>query len=836
MTAKGEIMDQMKKEPVCEEKEMGMEENGVESLKKLIKGHILSTLAKDPTRASKYDVYNAVAYAIRDDLIKRWIKTQDTYYNMDAKRVYYLSLEFLTGRTLGNSLINMGLFEKCYQALHELGHDLEEIREIEWDAGLGNGGLGRLAACFLDSLATLEIPSYGYGIHYEYGIFHQRIEGGAQVEIPDNWLRYGNPWEFVRPEYLYPVQFYGKVNQITTQDGVLKNEWVDTEDVMAVACDTPVPGYMNNHVINMRLWAARSTEEFDLKFFNEGEYIQAVENKMMSESISKVLYPSDHMEEGRELRLKQQYFFVAATLQDILRRFTKLRIDFDNFPKKIAIHLNDTHPALAIPEFMRILVDNEGVDWDKAWQVTMDTFAYTNHTLLPEALEKWPVSLLGRLLPRHLQIIYEINHRFLQQVARSSPGDLEKIGRVSLIEEGEEKMVRMAHLAIIGSHSVNGVSQLHSDLLQTNVFKDFHEIFPGRFNNKTNGITPRRWLKKCNPGLADLITKQIGEGWVTNLDELKKLIPLAGEPDFLTDWRAAKQKNKERLSQFIQKRNGIEVHTGSMFDVQVKRMHEYKRQLLNVLHVVTLYNRIKADPGKNFTPRTVIFGGKAAPGYWMAKLIIKLINSVADTINNDKDVGNRLKVVFLANYRVSMAEKIIPAADLSEQISTAGMEASGTGNMKFALNGAMTIGTLDGANIEIGEEVGDENIFIFGLKAQEVVELKERGYRPRDYYDENPELQKALNMIAYGYFSPFDPSLFQPIVDSLLEHGDTFMLLADYGSYIECQERVSAAFQDQAHWTKMSILNTASMGKFSSDRTIKQYAEEIWGAKQVHVE
>ena len=810
--------------------------NKVESLKKSIEWHILSSLAKDLVRTDKYDLYNAVALAIRDLLIQRWLKTQNTYYKMKAKRVYYLSAEFHIGRTLGNSLINLGLYDTCHQALHEMGYDLEDIRDIEWDAGLGNGGLGRLAACFLDSLATLEIPSYGYGIYYEYGIFYQRINEGNQVEIPDNWLRYGNPWGLLRPEHLYPVKFCGRVDQVRDEEGKLKSEWVDTEEIMAVACDTPIPGYNNNHVINMRLWTARSNREFDLKYFNEGDYIRAMESKMTSESISKVLYPSDHLAEGRELRLKQQYFLVSATLQDILRRFRKLETDFAAFPEEIAVHLNDTHPTLAIAELMRILVDKEKVEWEKAWTITVKTFAYTNHTLLPEALEKWPVPLFERLLPRHLQIIYEINRRFLEDVARRFPGDMDRLRRMSLIEEGDPKMVRMAHLAIVGSHSVNGVSELHSTLLKEQIFRDFDEVFPDRFNNKTNGITQRRWLKKANPGLSNLITERIGDQWVTDLYELRKLIPLAEDPEFRARWRAVKKENKERLARYIRRKNDLEVGVDSMFDVQVKRLHEYKRQLLNVLYVVTLYNRMRANPQKNFAPRTVIFGGKAAPAYWIAKLIIKLINFVADVVNHNREVANRLKVVFLNNYRVSLAEKIIPAADLSQQISTAGKEASGTGNMKFALNGALTIGTLDGANIEIMEEVGKENIFIFGLTAREVQDLKARGYNPWEYYQKDAELRQALDMIRDGYFSPFQVDLFKPLVSSLLEHGDPYMLLADYRSYVDCQKGVADAFKDPEQWTRMSILNTANMGKFSSDFTIREYAEKIWNVRPVHVE
>ncbi len=807
----------------------------VDKLVRLIKDHIVSTLAKDPQRAKVWDYYNATAYAIRDRLIERWIKTQNAYYESDAKRLYYLSLEFLTGRTLGNSLVNMGLLDPCHEALHEIGFDLEEIREMEWDAGLGNGGLGRLAACFLDSLATLEIPSYGYGIHYEYGLFYQKIVDGGQVEVPDNWLRHGNPWEFARPEHLFSVYFYGRVDQFVDGQGKLRNEWVDTEQVMAMAYDTPIPGYNNNHVINMRLWAARSSRDFDLGFFNQVDYIRALESKMMSETISKVLYPSDHFAEGKELRLKQQYLLVSATLQDIIRRFRKHNRTFETFPDKIAIHLNDTHPVLAIPELMRIMLDKEGYTWDAAWRITVNTFGYTNHTLMPEALEKWPVSMLGSILPRHLQIIYEINQRFMDEVAHTFPGNPDMLRRVSIVEEEPEKMIRMAHLAIVGSHSVNGVSALHTELMKSRVMKDFYVIFPHKFNNKTNGITPRRWLRKCNPALSKLISGKIGDGWVSDLDKLKGLVPLAADRMFHAEWRAAKRVSKERLAKYIKDENGIVVSPDSLFDIQVKRIHEYKRQLLNVLHVITLYNRIKADQGSGHVPRTVIIGGKAAPSYAMAKLIIRLINAVAKIVNNDKQVGERLKVVFLSNYRVSLAEKAIPAADLSEQISTAGLEASGTGNMKFALNGALTIGTLDGANIEIMEEVGKDNIFIFGLTAKEVADMRAKGYNPRGYYESNAELKKAIDMIASGYFSPFNLKLFMPIVESLLDKGDQFMVLADYAAYIECQDRVSAAFRDKDQWDKMSILNTANMGKFSSDRTIREYAEQIWNVKPVHV-
>ena len=799
-----------------------------ERLKSAVMDHIEHDIGRDPAYAGTFDHYLGLSNALRGRLMERWVKTQRSYYNRDVKRVYYLSLEFLIGRTLGNTMINLGIENECTKAMEGLGHRMESVREAEWDAGLGNGGLGRLAACFLDSMATLGIPAYGYGIRYEYGIFSQRVKDGYQVESPDNWLRYGTPWEIIRPNHLYPVQFYGRVNQYIDSNGNLKNEWVDTEDIMAMACDTPIPGYRNDNVINMRLWAAKASRAFDLNFFNSGNYIQAVEEKERSECISKVLYPADHIMEGRLLRLKQQYFFVSATFQDITRRYEKDGAPLDNLPKKVAVQLNDTHPAIAIPEFMRILVDLEGLPWEKAWEISVGTFAYTNHTVMPEALEKWPVSMFEYLLPRHLQIIYEINRRFLEDVWRRFPGDFDKIRNLSLIEEGPEKMIRMANLAIVGSHSINGVAAIHTEILKEQLFRNFYEMYPERFNNKTNGITPRRWLKKANPSLSDLITEKIGEGWVTDLDELKKIAPMAEDAAFRERWIEVKRANKKRLAAYIKSKNDISVDPDSMFDVQIKRMHEYKRQLLNLLHVITLYNRIRSGKGTEIAPRTVIFAGKAAPAYWMAKLIIKLIHSVGDVVNNSKEAAHKLKVVFLSNYSVSLAEKIIPAADLSEQISTAGTEASGTGNMKLSLNGALTIGTLDGANVEIMEEVGKDNIFIFGHTVDEIMNLRRSGYNHFQYYENNPELKQVLDMIRDGYFSPENRDLFKPIVDSLLYH-DTYMLLADYESYISCQEKVGELYKDRDEWAKKSILNVAKMGKFSSDRTIREYAREIWG-------
>jgi len=810
--------------------------NDVSALKNSFVNQLEYSLAKDEYSATPHDLFRALALTVRDRLVERWIETQQTYYKKPSKRIYYLSLEFLMGRMLSNAIINLGLENSVTQALLEEGYTLEELQEREFDAGLGNGGLGRLAACFMDSMATLGFPSYGYGIRYEYGIFFQRIRDGFQVETPDNWLRYGNPWEIERPEHLHLVQFYGRVNQYTDKEGKFRCDWVDTQEVMAMAYDTPIPGYRNNTVNNMRLWAAKSTREFNLDYFNHGNYEKAVSDKAHSETISKVLYPNDNVFEGKELRLKQEYFFVSATLQDILRRYRKVHPEgFEKFTQEVAIQLNDTHPAIAIADLMRILVDHEGLSWENAWEITVNTFGYTNHTILPEALEKWPVELLGRVLPRHLQIIYEINSRLLSTVGAQYPEDGERLGRMSIIEEGEEKRVRMAHLAIVGSHSVNGVSKLHTDLLKKEVFRDFYEIWPGRFNNKTNGITQRRWLKLCNPGLAALITKTIGDRWVTDLTELKKLIPFAEKTDFLKEWQEVKRTNKERLASSVGQSTGTEVNIDSLFDCQVKRFHEYKRQLLNVLHAITLYNRIKANPGGDFLSRTVIFAGKAAPGYAMAKLIIKLITSVAELVNRDPDVGHRLKVVFIENYGVSLAERIIPAADLSEQISTAGTEASGTGNMKFALNGALTLGTLDGANIEIMEQVGKHNIFIFGLTAEQIQEKRREGYNPWEVYSSSQELRQTLDMIEKGYFSPSQPDLFRPITDSLLRFGDPFMLLADFHSYLQCQEKVSQVYRMPWQWTRMSVLNVANMGVFSSDRTIRAYAEEIWGVETVRV-
>ncbi|MBI5557811.1 MAG: glycogen/starch/alpha-glucan phosphorylase [Deltaproteobacteria bacterium] len=805
-----------------------------EQFKERIKHHLMSFQGRDPMRAGPRDIYKALSYALRDVLVEKWIETQKNFYAKKSKRVYYLSLEFLVGRTLGNSLINMGLMGEVSKALEQLGYDLEEIREMEEDAALGNGGLGRLAACFMDSVATLKIPAYGYGIRYEYGLFYQKLINGYQVETPDNWLRFGTPWEFERSSYLFPVHFYGKVYTYLDKSGNYRSEWVDTEDVMAMACDILVPGFNNGHVINMRLWTAKASRELDLSIFNAGDYIQAVQGKVTSETISKVLYPSDEIREGQELRLKQQYFFVAATFQDIMRRYKKKNISFDQFSNQIAVQLNDTHPAIAIPELMRILLDAEGLSWEKAWDVSTKTFAYTNHTLMPEALETWPVDLIGRVLPRHLQIIYEINQRFLDQIAQKYPGDSRRLRDMSIIAEGETKRVRMAHLAIVGSHSVNGVAELHTHLLKTRIFGDFNEFYQGKFNNKTNGITPRRWLLKCNPGLAALASGKIGYEWATDLDELRKLEKFAADPAFQKKWRSVKLDNKRRLARLIEEVCGVKVNPDTLFDVQVKRIHEYKRQLLNALHVIALYHRIIGEPGVHVTPRTVIFAGKAAPSYRKAKLIIKLINSIAEVVNNDPRVGDKLRVVFIPNYNVSLAEKIIPAADLSEQISTAGTEASGTGNMKFSLNGALTVGTLDGANIEILEEVGKENIFIFGLTASQAeYEKLHKSRTPAAVYNGNPVVKRIVDSIGDGMFSYGDREIFRPIAEDLLNENDPYLLLLDLESYLDCQEKIGAAFRDKKTWTEKSILNVARMGKFSSDRTIREYARDIWGIKDI---
>lgn len=796
--------------------------------------HLEFELVRDKITASGDDAYYALSLAIRDRLVRKWLRTQHQYYEKDVKRVYYLSLEYLMGRILGNALINMDLYDECYNILREDGYSLEEIRDFEKDMGLGNGGLGRLAACYLDSMATLELPAFGYGIRYEYGIFEQEIENGYQVEYADSWLQGGNPWDIMRRELSFKVKFYGKVKKVENPDGTYFFDWVDTEDVQALAYDVPIPGYKNNTVNNLRLWQAKASREFNFKDFNVGNYVAAVANKNESETISKVLYPNDSYVEGKFLRLKQQYFFVSATLQDIIRKYKVDHDNFNKFSEKTTIQLNDTHPVIAIPELMRILIDDEKLPWKKAWEITSHTFAYTNHTVVPEALEEWSIQLFEELLPRHLQIVNEINRRFLDEVRKKYSSDEKIISKLSIVSNDNGGSVRMANLAIVGSFAVNGVAALHTEILKKRIFPHFDKIFPGKFINITNGITPRRWLKTANPFLSRMISDKIGDGWINNLDELRKIEQFVNDKEFCENWRSAKWLSKRLLIDYIEKEMDIKVNPESIIDVQIKRFHEYKRQLLNVLHVITLYNKIKEDPKGDFVPRTVIFGGKAAPAYYMAKLIIKLINSVADIVNNDNDVGDKLKVVFLKNYSVSLAEKIIPASELSEQISMAGLEASGTGNMKFALNGALTIGTMDGANIEIREEVGEENIFIFGLLADEIVKLKESGYNARSYYESNSFIKQVIDMIAGNYFNKNEKGIFQPIVDSLLKD-DHYCLLADYQSYVDKQTEVSEVYRKVDEWTKKSIYNVARVGKFSSDRSVKEYAEKIWNVKPIPI-
>ena len=798
-----------------------------ESLKHDFERHLRRTLAKDHYTATDRDRYFALALAVRDRLIERWIATQQTHHKKSVKRIYYLSLEFLIGRLLGNNVINLKLEDICRSAMAELGLDWEALRDREVDAGLGNGGLGRLAACFLDSMATLNLPAVGYGLRYDFGIFHQRIVNGYQVEQPDEWLKLGYPWEIAHPEFCFPVQFEGRVDVISGPKGK-EWRWMDTKTVVGMPYDLPVVGYGGSTVNTLRLWSAKAAEEFDLDDFNRGEYVDAVANKVLAENLTKVLYPNDNVFEGKELRLRQQYFFVSCSLQDILRRFKADGNRWDSFPDKVFMQLNDTHPTLLIPELMRLLMDCEGIAWEQAWEITNHSTGYTNHTILPEALEKWPISMMERLLPRHLQIIYEINARFMRDVASRYPLDGGRLRRMSIIEEdGPEKHVRMAHLAIVGSCSVNGVAKLHSELLRRVVLRDFADYWPAKFNNKTNGITPRRWLLKANPALAQLITETIGDQWITDLEELRKLEAFADHAGFHERFLAAKRCNKEALAKHIGRELGIPVLANSLFDVQVKRLHEYKRQLLLMLYIIVRYNRIKRDPAGDISPRTFIISAKAAPGYAAAKLIIKLIHQLAEVINRDPDACDKLKVVFLPNYRVSLAEKIIPAADLSEQISLAGTEASGTGNMKLQLNGALTIGTLDGANVEIMEEVGRENIFIFGLTAQEV-ERRRPGYDPRHIYGGDEEIRRAIDLIDGNFFSMLEPGIFRPLIQALLYEGDRYMLLADFRDYIDTQDRVDAAYRDRSGWARKAILNVARAGKFSSDRTIREYAAEIW--------
>ena len=785
--------------------------------------------------ASKHDAYMALCYTVRDHLIQRWRKTVDAQVSANPKCVYYLSAEYLLGKQLSQNMLYTNTRDLAEKALGEYEIDLAEMLQLDIEPGLGNGGLGRLAACFLDSLATLDIPAVGYGIRYEFGIFQQDFKNGWQIEKPDEWLLYGNPWEFPQADDMVEVGFWGHTEQFVDEEGTTRVRWVPKHSVLGEPCTTLVPGFGTETVNILRLWRARATQEFDFQLFDVGDYTRAVEQKVYSENISKVLYPNDVTSEGKQLRLQQQYFFVACSLRDIIRRFLLINDDWEQFPNKVAIQLNDTHPVVAVPELMRILMDEYRMGWDRAWNITRRTFAYTCHTLLPEALEKWPLNLFGSLLPRHLQIVYEINRLFLNEVREAYPGDEDRIRRLSIIEEGSQRQIRMAHLATVASFAVNGVAELQSRLLRERTLNDFAQIWPDKFQNKTNGVTPRRFMRLANPRLSELITSKIGDGWLNDLTRLSELEEHVEDDEFRSAWREIKQANKRDLCKLLRESTNVEVNPNSIFDVLVKRLHEYKRQLLKTLHIITLYHRIKADPNVDVVPQTFIFGAKAAPGYLMAKRIIKLINSVADVVNQDVDLNGRLKIVFPPNFNVSMAEKIYPAADISEQISMAGKEASGTGNMKFALNGALTVGTLDGANVEIRERVGEENFFLFGLDAEQVFDTKADSYNPVDYYINNDELKNTIDSISSGVFPCGDAELFKPIVDSLL-HRDEYLLLADYSSYIDCCERAAEAYRNHDQWTRMSILNTARSGFFSSDRSMRQYCDEIWQTPPVSVE
>ncbi|MDR3415329.1 MAG: glycogen/starch/alpha-glucan phosphorylase [Nevskia sp.] len=797
--------------------------------------HLFYTLGKLPLLATKTDYYLALAFGVRDRLLQRWISTATVYTKQGSRTVAYLSAEFLMGPHLGNNLVNLGVYDEARQAVGELGLDLDELLYKEEEPGLGNGGLGRLAACFVDSMATLEIPCVGYGIRYEFGIFYQSLADGWQVEKTDKWLRFGNPWELQRPEWAVQVKLGGTTEHYTDDHGRVQVRWIPSRVVNGVPYDTPILGYRNNTANTLRLWSAEAPESFDFAVFNQGNYYGAVNQKVISETLSKVLYPNDEHIEGKELRLEQQYFFVSCSLQDMLRIMHAQRIPITRFHEKFAVQLNDTHPAIAVVELMRLLVDEHHLEWDDAWQITRNTFGYTNHTLLPEALERWPLALFKKVLPRHLEIIYEINVRFLDEVRRRFLGDDERVARLSLIDEAGERYVRMAHVACVGSHAINGVAELHTNLLKQDVLKDFFELWPEKFSNKTNGVTPRRWLLLSNPQLSRLITQAIGPEWIRDLDELQRIEPLANKADFRAGWREIKRANKRYLADvLIRKRCGIAVDPDSMFDVQVKRIHEYKRQHLAALHIIAMYHRLKSSPNLEMVPRTFIFGGKAAPGYRIAKLMIKLITSIGDMVNRDPVTRDRMRVVFVPNFSVSSGQRIYPAADLSEQISTAGKEASGTGNMKFQMNGALTIGTMDGANIEILERVGEENFFLFGLTAQQVQERRKAGYVPKDYYDSNPELREVVDLIRHGFFSRGDCDLFRPLIDSLMYH-DPYLVFADFQSYVDAQQRVNAAYGDKEQWTRMSIMNAARSGKFSSDRTIREYCRDIWHVKSTPI-
>lgn len=808
-----------------------------EEMKYSILRHLKYGMARDRWTATKKEWWHSIAHATQERLIVRMMATQAEHARTKTKRVYYLSLEFLMGRLLGNNILNAGLYDESQRALHDLGLDLEDLRREEYDMALGNGGLGRLAACFLDSLATLNLPAVGYGIHYEFGLFKQEFHNGYQVELPDEWLRYGSSWQIVRPEYIQKIQVMGRVENIFDDNGTYRSKWLDTQTIVGVPFDIPICGFSGETVNFLRLWESHAEDEFDFGTFNAGGYAASLQNKNLGETITKILYPNDSTENGKELRLVQQYFFVACSLHDILRRFEREHgTDWSLIPDKMAIQLNDTHPSIAIAELMRILHDEKNLTWEAAWAITTKTFAYTNHTLLPEALERWSVPLFSKVLPRHLQIIFEINGRFLKEVNLKWPGDLAKMSELSLIEEGSVQMIRMAHLAVVGSFSVNGVAELHTRLLKQDLFKTFDEFYPNKINNKTNGVTPRRWILSVNRGLSDLINEKIGTSWVTDLDRLRGLEEFISDEIFLNRLKDIKRANKIHLCEVIKRECDLVVSPDAIFDVQIKRLHEYKRQHLNLLNILTQYRRLLQNPNLDVAPRVYVFSAKAAPGYVVAKCIIKAINAVAEKINNDTRILGKLKVVFLPNYRVSLASAIIPAADVSEQISTAGKEASGTGNMKLGLNGALTIGTLDGANVEILEEVGQDNIFIFGLSVQEVQALWKKGYNPYDYYQNNEELKFVIDWLGSRHFIPNDPhDTLAPLMHTLSGGGDPFLVLADYASYVAAQEKVDLAYRNSTNWAKMSLLNIARLGKFSSDRTIKQYAEEIWKLKPISV-
>lgn len=822
----------MEKKTVCKCKVDRRVEMSVEGLKEDFAWHLRYSLAKGDLRATPRDQYTAFANAVRDRIVERWISTQEEYSRQNTKRVYYMSLEFLIGRLLGNNVINLKADQLCREALRDYGIDWNDLRDFETDAGLGNGGLGRLAACYLDSMSTLELAGMGYGLRYDYGIFRQKIVNGQQVEEPDNWLRHGYPWEMARPEYSQHVSFGGHVECLTVK-GRQQWHWVPSETVDGVPYDLPIVGY-NRAVNSLRLWSAKAVDDFNLADFNNGSYVEAVETKVLAENLTKVLYPNDNTLEGKELRLRQQYFFVACSLRDILRRFRMTNESWDALPDKVFIQLNDTHPTLVVPELMRILIDEEGLDWDKAWDLTRRSTAYTNHTILQEALEKWSVTMMERLLPRHLQIVYEINSRFLQQISALYPGDIKKLQRMSLIDETGERYVRMANLCLVGTSSVNGVAELHSQILKDDLFKDFYELWPEKFHNVTNGITPRRWLLKANPALSQLVSESIGDGWITHLDQLERLLKFKDDGNFLDALAKIKKSNKGLLASWAAKNAGIELNPDAIFDVQVKRLHEYKRQLMLALYIIVFYNRLLHDPSYDPVPRQFIFAAKAAPGYYMAKLIIRLIHGIASVVNANPRTRGKLSVAFLPDYRVSLAEKIMPASEVSEQISLAGMEASGTGNMKFMMNGALTLGTYDGANVEIHREVGDENMFLFGLRTEDVAKLRPT-YVSREFYENDPEIKEALDMIRTNVFSLLEPGLFDPILRNLLDYNDYYMLLADFRDYCDKQDKVDAAYRDPRRWNRMSLVNIAKSGYFSSDRAVMEYARDIWHVQPVNL-